>query len=51
MEAKTLGNTNKIEIFVKKLTPENIENLIKSSDIQTMIDNRIKTLVKSDSLK
>lgn len=50
-EAKTLGNTNKIEIFVKNLTPENIENLIKSSDIQTIIDNRIKTLVKSDSLK
>ena len=50
MEAKTLGNTNKIEIFVKNLTPENIENLITSSDIQTIIDNRIKALVKADSL-
>ena len=49
-EAKTLGNTNKIEIFVKNLTPENIENLITSSDIQTIIDNRIEALVKADSL-
>lgn len=49
-EAKTLGNTDKIEIFVKNLTPENIENLIKSSDIQTIIDNRIKKMVKKESL-